>query len=270
MANGDGGRDTHHLQAYLNRWIFATLFRVMPEGFTPNPGGCTFFFMQTRFSAVVPLLLVLTLSAKAVKIHTVTLGPARRVAYTPPEATTDSKAEDSSTLRIRPLDVDGHQREWTVGEMHEVTDRTFVIQRALHLNDGLPGQPIRWTWQPGPWLMVDRVTGHITALHLPDFDPEVSQPVWFRDYAAYCGVHSLAKTSSLTAVVAELGARKAVVEQKIGAWPEANAAHPVCAPAEWNRAPIRATIQPAGGQPMTFDVLGTSSLIEEGEAADDE
>jgi hypothetical protein len=196
------------------------------------------------------------------KVHTVTLGPARRVTYTPPEATTDNKSDEATTLRVRALVVDGAQKEWTVGEVHDVTDRTFVVRRAMRINDSLPAEALRWTWQPGPWLMVDRSTGHITALHLPDFDPEVSDAVWFRDYAAYCGIATTVK-GGLVAVVAELGARKAVVQKVIARWPQANAAHPVCAAAEWQRTPMRATLQQTGGQPMTFDVVGTSSLVEE-------
>lgn len=206
--------------------------------------------------------------AGAVKVHTVVLGPARKVPYTPPEATPDTKDDDATSLHVRPLMVDARQREWTVGPVHEVTDRTFVVQRALHLNDGLPGEPVHWTWQPGPWLMVDRVTGRITALHLPDFDPQVSDVAWFRDYAAYCGIATTAK-GGLMAVVAELGARKAVVQQRLSAWPDPDAAHPACASAKWQRTPMRATIQQTGGQPITFDVVGVSSLIEEGESGDD-
>ncbi|HVG27736.1 MAG TPA: hypothetical protein VM865_09035, partial [Acidobacteriaceae bacterium] len=184
------------------------------------------------------------------------------------EATADNRSDEATSLRVRPLIVDGKQREWTVGEIHEVTDRTFVVQRALHLNDGLPGEPVRWSWQPGPWLMVDRTTGRVTALHLPNFDPQVSQAVWFRDYAAYCGIATTAK-GSLVAVVAELGGRKTVVQQKLGPWPQPEAPHPVCALSRWQRSPMRATIQTAGGQPVTFDVLGTSSLVEDGESGDD-
>lgn len=226
--------------------------------------------MQTLRSAVVPLLFAVLCPgvAGAVKVHTVVLGPVRRVPYTPPEATPDTKADEKTSLRVRPLMVDDHQREWTVGDIHEVTDRTFVVQRALRLNDALPGEPMRWSWQPGPWVMVDRVTGHVTALHLPDFDPQVSTAVWFRDYAAYCGIATTAK-GGLMAVVAELGGHKAVVQQKLGPWPQPDAPHPVCAPATWQRIPIRATIQQTGAQPVTFDVMGTSSLVEEGESGEE-
>jgi len=226
--------------------------------------------MQTLRSAVVPLLVAFLCPAiaGAAKVHTVVLGAVREVPYTPPEATPDTKDDDSTSLRVRPLMVDDKQREWTVGPIHEVTDRTFVVQRALRLNDGLPGEAVHWTWQPGPWLMVARLTGHIAALHLPDFDPQVSNAVWFRDYAAYCGIATTVK-GGLMAVVAELGARKAVVQQKLGAWPQPNAPHPVCATSKWQRTPIRATIQQTGGQPLTFDVVGVSSLVEEGESGDD-
>ena len=141
-----------------------------------------------------------------------TLGAVRKVPYTPAEATAETKTDESATLKVRPLLVDGAQKEWTVGDLHEVTDRSFVIRRALRINDALPGETARWSWQPGPWLMVDRVTGHITALHLPAFDPEVSEAVWFRDFAAYCGVTTTAK-GGLVMVVTELGARKAAVQK---------------------------------------------------------
>ena len=64
-------------------------------------------------------------------------------------------------------------------------------------------------WQRGPWLLVDRVTGRVTALKLPDYDPGVSQVSWFRDYAAYCGLTASGK--SLYAVVAQVAARKAML-----------------------------------------------------------
>ena len=115
--------------------------------------------------------------------------------------------------------------------------------------------------------MVDRGTGHVTALHLPAFDPQISEIAWFRDYAAYCGILTTAK-GGLVAVVAQLGAHKAVAQQKIGPWPQTDAPHPVCGPAKWQRTPIRATLQPTNKQPVTFDVVGTSSLIEEGDNED--
>ena len=71
-------------------------------------------------------------------------------------------------------------------------------------------------WQRGPWLLVDRVTGRVSPLKLPDYDPAVSQVSWFRDYGAYCGVTASGK--SLYAVVAQLAARKPVLAKKLDAF----------------------------------------------------
>ena len=228
--------------------------------------------MQTLRPALVPLLLLLACAipaaAKGPKIHNVSLGPARKVPYTPPQATPDTKSEDSSTLRIRALNVDGLQKEWTVGEVHDITDRTFVIRRALRINDSLPAEPVRWAWQPGPWLMVDRISGHITAVHLPDFDPVVSNVVWFRDDAAYCGIASTAK-DGIVAVIAQLGARKPIVQKLLAPWPQPAATNPVCATALWQRTPMRATLQLTGAQPITYDVVGSVSLVEDNDNSDE-
>jgi hypothetical protein len=228
--------------------------------------------MLTLRPALVPLLLLLACAipaaAKGPKIHNVSLGPARKVPYTPPQATPENKSEDSSTLRIRALNVDGLQKEWTVGEVHDVTDRTFVIRRALRINDSLPAEPVRWAWQPGPWLMVDRISGHITAIHLPDFDPVVSNVVWFRDDAAYCGIASTAK-GGIVAVIAQLGARKPIVQKLLAPWPQPAATNPVCATALWQRTPMRATLQLTGAQPITYDVVGSVSLVEDNDNSDE-
>ncbi|HEX9199745.1 MAG TPA: hypothetical protein VF865_09310 [Acidobacteriaceae bacterium] len=223
----------------------------------------TLAFLPFSFSSVVA-------GAAPPKVHVVSLGAVRKVPYTPPEAASaPDKPADPLTLKIRTLSVDGRQKEWTTGEAHDVTDRSYTIRRALRLNDALPGETAaRWSWQPGPWLLVDRNTGHIAALHLPDFDAAVSQVVWFRDYAAYCGTAQTAK-GGLLAIVAQLGARRAVVQKQIGKWPQAAPTAPVCKAAEWQRAPMRVTLQATGGEAMTFDVVGTASLIEEGDAPDE-
>jgi hypothetical protein len=210
-----------------------------------------------------------SLFAAVPKVHTVTLGPYRRVPYTQPDATPDTKADETSSLKIRPLFVDDRQKEWTTGEIHDITDRTFTVRRALRLNDALPTDAApHWIWQPGPWLSVDRITGHITALHLPDFDAAVSDVVWFRDYAAYCGIVTIAK-GGLFAIVAQLGARRAVVQKQIGPWPQFNHFIPVCQPAQWQRLPMRVTLKPTGGEATTYDVVGTASLVEEGDNSDE-
>ncbi|MDE3105620.1 MAG: hypothetical protein KGK08_10635 [Acidobacteriota bacterium] len=228
--------------------------------------------MQTLRSAPVPLLMLLFAASPflfaAPKVHTVTLGATRKVPFTPPDATPATQASDSSMLKVRPLLVDDRLKEWTTGDLHEITDRSFTIRRALRLNDTLPGEAAaHWVWQPGPWLLVDRTTGHITALHLPDFDPMLSDVVWYRDYAAYCGTTGTTR-QSLAAVVTQLGARRPVVQKSLGPWPQPGHLAPVCQPARWQRAPVRVTLQLTAGEPVTFDLLGAASIIEDNEPAD--
>ncbi len=231
--------------------------------------------LKSRRAPLLPVALLIcsvlypaSSPASTPKIHTVSLGGVRKVPFTPAEATADTRSEESSTLKVRPLIVDGRQKEWTTGDTHDVTDRSFVIRRALRINDSLPADgPDKWVWQPGPWLLVDRVTGHITALHLPDFDASVSNVVWFRDYAAYCGIATSAK-GGLYAVVAQIGARKAVAQKQIGKWPQPEHSSPACQPPQWQRLPIRVTLRATGGDPFTLDVVGSTSIVEEGDNDD--
>jgi len=231
-------------------------------------------FHNSRQSRVLPGVLILFLGpvwacpvahAASPKVHTVALGAIRKVPFTPAEATPDTKSEETSTLKVRPLVVDGRQKEWTTGETHDVTDRSFVVRRALRINDSLPTESAaRWVWQPGPWILIDRTTGHVTALHLPSFDGSVSNVAWFRDYAAYCGIATTAK-GGLLAVVAQLGSRKAVAQKQIGRWPQVDHASPVCQVPQWQRLPMRVTLQLTGGEALTLDVVGSTSIVEEGD-----
>ncbi|HWG19281.1 MAG TPA: hypothetical protein VG225_02045 [Terracidiphilus sp.] len=204
------------------------------------------------------------------KTHAVVLGAQKKVSYSktgdPAGAAT---GEDS--LKIRALIVDGVVKEWTTGDAHDVTDRSFVVRRALRLNDELPGEKpagpaakANWVWQRGPWLMVDRVTGHVTALKLPDYDPGVSQVSWFRDYGAYCGVTASGK--SLYAMVAQVAARKPLLAKKLKAFDAAPNTHagPVCALPEWQRDPLRVTFHPSGKDEVSFNLVpGSAVLVEE-------
>ncbi len=218
-------------------------------------------------------------------------------------------------LRVRALVVDGVVKEWTTGDAHDVTDRSFVVRRAIKLNDSLPSEgsaPIEnssdksatggeagaasivktgdkpamgdkapvgaktgasgkpkpvsaakhWVWQRGPWLLVDRVTGHIVALKLPDYDPGVSQVSWFRDYGAYCGVTASGK--SLYAVVAQVEARKAVLAKKLSVFDPESHPEPVCGLAEWQREPLKVTFHPTGKDAVSFEVIpGSAVLVED-------
>jgi len=206
------------------------------------------------------------------KPHVVVLGAAKRVSYSKAGDPAGAAAEETD-LKIRALWVDGALKEWTTGDPHDVTDRSFVVRRVIRLNDALPGDTTaaankHWVWQRGPWLLVDRVTGHIVALKLPDYDPGVSQVAWFRDYGAYCGVTSTGK--NLYAVVAQIAARKPVLTKKLEAVDAGNKAGNACAPTDWQREPLRVTFHPAGKDAVSYDIVpGSAVLVEEtGDDAD--
>jgi hypothetical protein len=250
--------------------------------------------------ALAALLAALLANAAPRKAHTVVLGAARKVSYSKAGDPSGAAAGESE-LKVRALLVDGVLKEWTTGDAHDVTDRSFVIRRVVKINDSLPtdgladkpvpnekpsdkpadkpagkpgpsdkpgvkaapaGEQQHWVWQRGPWLLVDRATGHVLALKLPDYDPGVSQVSWFRDYGAYCGVTASGK--SLYAVVAQVAARKAVLARRLSAFDRESHPEPVCGPAEWQREPLRVTFHPTGKEPASFDVVpGSAVLVED-------
>jgi len=200
----------------------------------------------------------------APRIHVVVLGAVKREPYSAESDPAGAKKEETE-LKVRPLVVDGKVKDWTTGEAHDVTDRSFAVRRALRLNDALPtDKGERWVWQRGPWVLVDRTTGKVTALRLPDFDPAVSEAVWFRDYAAYCGVNAAGK--QLMAMVAQVEGRKPLLARKVGTWDAADHPSPACAPAVWQRDPLKVSFQVTGAAAVSFDLVGTSAvLVEEDE-----
>jgi hypothetical protein len=202
------------------------------------------------------------------KPHIVFLGSGKNVPYSVAGDPAGAVAEEKQ-LRVRPLLVDGKVKEWTNGESHAITDRSFVVRRALRLNDALPGDKVEhWVWQRGPWLLVDRVKGSVTALHLPDYDPTVSTVIWFRDYAAYCGLSTSGK--QLYAVVAQVAARKPVMAKKLSAWSPGENQGPACATAVWQREPLRVTFQQTGAATVSYGLVGLSAvLVEEGDGNED-
>jgi len=208
------------------------------------------------------------------KAHSVVLGAIKRVPYSktgdPAGAATGEDA-----LRIRALLVDGVLKEWTTGDAHDVTDRSFVVRRVIRLNDALPtdkpapsDKASHWVWQRGPWLLVDRITGRVTALRMPDYDPSASQVSWFRDLAAYCGITASGK--SLYAVVAQIAARKPVLAKKLAAYDPENHPDPVCVPPEWQREPLRITFHPAGMNAVSYDIVPGSAVLVEDTGDEDE
>ena len=79
------------------------------------------------------------------------------------------------------------------------------------------------------------------------------------------------KNGGLSAEVWQIGARRAALQKVIAPWPQPERVRPVCAQAVWQREPMRVTLRAAGGEPLQFSVIGTSSLlVEDGEVSDDD
>lgn len=198
------------------------------------------------------LCLLLPMAARAAaKPHIVSFGKPQIVKwFAGPDET---KPLD---FKIRPLYVDTRLKEYTIGSAHEVTDRLFVVRRAFRLNDTLPDESTapRWQWQRGGWLLVDRVTGRVSPINLPDFDPFYSAANWYRDYIAYCGVADDGK--KLYAVVVQLGRRKPLLKKLLGEAAVSDLPDSECSAPAWQRQPARVTFTPQQGDKLTFSIRG--------------
>jgi hypothetical protein len=202
----------------------------------------------------------------APKQHTVSFGKWITIKWLVGEE--DPRATD---VRIRPLLVDGRNKEFTVGPAHDITDRIIVVQRMYRLNDSLQQEPgaQHWIWERGGWLLVDRITGKTQALALSEFDPYFSTVTWFRDYAAYCGVSDDGK--KLFAMVLQLGKRKPILKKPIGEFVNSDQPDSACSAPVWQRAPSRVTFDPKNEQKFTYTVRSRSvDLVSEDEDAGEE
>jgi hypothetical protein len=209
---------------------------------------------RLRFQLVFVLLLgtFTEIAQSAGKIHVISFGRWMTVQWTGGTGT-EGKVP---VMKIRALMVDGRVKEYVQGASHEVTERLFVVRRVFRVNDGLPDDSApRWEWQRGGWLLVDRVTGRISAINLPEFDPLYSVASWYRDYAAYCGVADDGKKTY--AVVSQLGRRKPVLKKALPEGVAENAAPDSACPAPvWQRGPVRVSFQGASGARETFAIRG--------------
>ncbi|HTW56837.1 MAG TPA: hypothetical protein VMD99_01765 [Terriglobales bacterium] len=161
------------------------------------------------------------------------------------------------TIKVRALVVDGRVKEYVLGAPHEVTDRLFAVRRAFRVNDSLPEESVpRWQWQRGGWLLVDRMTGRVSAITLPEFDTFYSAVSWYRDYAAYCGVSDDGKKTY--AIVAQLSRRKPVLKKPLSdaVVPEDAGPDSACAAPLWQRSPVRVSFEAAGSAKQTFAIRG--------------
>ncbi len=112
----------------------------------------------------------------------------------------------------------------------------------------------RWTWERGGWLLVDRVTGRVTQIALPEFYPFYSTPSWYRDYIAYCGISDDGK--KLSAVVAQLGRRKPILKKALGEADGDDMPDSECPAPAWQRQPTRVTFEPLENQKLTYSLRG--------------
>ncbi len=211
--------------------------------------------------------LVLAFAGRAFpRQHTVTFGPWMHVKlFIGPD---EDKVQD---MKVRTLNVDGRIKEFVTGDVHDVTDTTFVVRRAYRLNDALPEDHTvkpEWRWQRDGWLVVDRGSGRVSQLNLPEFDPFYSVASWYRDYVAYCGVS--VGSNKLYAVVYQLGYRKPIIRENIGKANTEELPDTVCAEPVWQKQPPRVTFQPNGGQSISLAIQGRASELEQPPAAEEE
>ena len=198
-------------------------------------------------------VLLTTAASAAAKVHVITFGKWTQVQWFRDSGTDDKPV----VIKIRALVVDGSAKEYALGVPHEVTERLFVVRRAFRVNDSLPQDSSpRWRWQRGGWLLVDRVTGHISPVNLPEFDVFYSAASWYRDYVAYCGVADDGKKTY--AIVAQISRRKPVLKKPLsdeGVF-EDGAPDSACTAPSWQRSPVRVSFAPAGGAKQTFAIRG--------------
>jgi hypothetical protein len=209
--------------------------------------------MKLRICVATAALLLSGLSAvtsAASKPHVITFGKWTTIKLV-------GSQDEPLELKVRPLYVDARLREYAAGIPHEITDRIFVVRRVVRVNDALPEETIssiHWTWQAEGWMVVNRETGHISPVSLPEFDTDSSSAIWYRDYVAYCGLSDDGK--KLLAVVMQLGRRKPVLRKAIGEADGEARGGSRCSLPTWQRRPPRVTFVTQADQKFTFAVRG--------------
>jgi hypothetical protein len=212
--------------------------------------ACKSSFIMPR-QILLLLLICATSECVAVpKSHTIAFGKWTSAKW--PNASQQKLLD----MKVRPLLVDTRLKEYITGAPHELTDRLFVVRRAFRVNDTLPSESVngalKWQWQRGGWLLVDRVTGRVSQLNLPEFDPFYSTASWYRDYVAYCGVSEDGK--KLYAVVAQVGRRKPILKKDAGEPQGSDEPDSECPAPVWNRAPMRVSFEPDDERKLVFNI----------------
>jgi hypothetical protein len=199
--------------------------------------------------ALTPLV---ALAAGKPKVHILSFGKVLPVRlYLGPDE------ESTAPMKVRALYVDTKLKDFVTGEVHDVTDRLFVVRRAYRLNNNLPSAESKgpsWVWERGGWLMVDRLTMHVAPVSLFEFEPFYSQASWFRDYVAYCGVSD--NGEKLSAIVMQLGRKKPVLKKELGAANQGETLDSQCDAPTWEKKPTRVTFLPKQGDKQAFSIFG--------------
>lgn len=244
---------------------------MCPNPLRCSPGDAYSRLMGRSIIRLIRVLLCAVLftaaGSAATKIHIITFGKWTAVPWS-----RDSPAPAKPvSLKVRALLIDGRVREYAIGTPHQVTERLFVVRRAFRVNDSLPEDSTpRWQWERGGWLLVDRQTGHISPLHLPEFDVFYSAVSWYRDYAAYCGVADDEK--KIFVVVAQISQRKPVLKKLLSedAILEDSAPDSACPAPSWQRSPARVSFEPARSPKQTFAIRGRAvDLVSDAEDEDE-
>jgi hypothetical protein len=233
-------------------------------------------FSRLREQMALPILILslTNFALSATRPHVITLGKWNTVQW---PRSTSAADEKPVALKVRPLLVDARVKEFTLGTPHDVTDRLFVIRRAFRVNDSLPQESTvspHWQWQRGGWLLVDRVTGRISAINLPEFDAAYSDVTWYRDYAAYCGVSDDSK--QIYAIVAQINRRKPIVKWLIEETKfvvetqQSQIPDPPCRLPDWQRSPARVTFETDPATKRTYVIRGHSVDLSSREEEDEE
>lgn len=206
-----------------------------------------------RIASLAAVFLLTAMAAlAATRPHVVAFGKWMRVKWF-----VGAVEEKPLDMKVRALYVDGRLQEFTTGDPRDITSRLFVVRRAYKINDLLPEDAQtapKWRWQRGGWLVVNRASGRVSRLNLPEFDPFYSSTSWYRDYVAYCGLSD--DGDRLYAVVAQIGRRKPVLRKELGPARSGDLPDSECDPPVWQRHPVRVTFAPKGGDKLTFTIRG--------------
>ena len=218
---------------------------------------------------LLPLIVAMLTarSGAATKVHVIAFGKWMSVQWLP------DSADKPLPFKVRALLVDGRVKEYAAGTPHEVTERLFVVRRAFRVNDSLPeDSTLRWQWQRGGWLLVDRLTGRVSSISLREFDNYYSAASWYRDYVSYCGVSDDGK--KIFATVVQLNRRKPVLKKLLASVTlDEDRPDSACPPPVWQRSPIRVSFAGSEGVKQTFAIRGYVADVvtnpEEDEESDD-